>query len=120
MKGKFARLVILAFVLIQFVGCSDRLDSQLENRSDKYNDVRNIAWEFVKENGWNEQAKGDWKDAKVIKIVADDQYELLDDSYEGEEVLSVISEEDGNYVTGTPTILIDSTKNEVIGYIATE
>jgi hypothetical protein len=41
----------------------------------------------------------------VKKTIVDNGYELLDDNYEGKEVLSVSFEDKENSVVGTPLIL---------------
>ncbi|AJD90293.1 hypothetical protein JMA_09760 [Jeotgalibacillus malaysiensis] len=63
---------------------------------------------------------GDWKSAEVRNVTADQSYELLDDSYRGEDALYVIFENKENLTNGTPNILIDPDTNEVMGYMATE
>ena len=53
-------------------------------------------------------------------MTADDSYELLDETYEGKEVLSVSFEDKKNVVVGTPLILVAPDTNEVIGYMLGE
>lgn len=94
----------------------------ITNDSDKYNyeEIKTIAYEFIKEKGWIATVKGDWKDAEVKETIADDSYELLDNNYEGEKVLSVSYEDKENVVMGTPIILVDPTIKKVIGYMLGE
>lgn len=83
-------------------------------------DAREVAWEFLKEEGWDHTATGDWKSAVVENTIADESYELLDQSYVGKLVLSVSFEDQQNVVVGTPEVLLDFDTHEVIGYIAGE
>ncbi|MFJ8064600.1 hypothetical protein ACIQYS_08210 [Psychrobacillus sp. NPDC096426] len=87
---------------------------------DNYENVRRIAWDFLKENGWNDRANEEWKSATITKIIADKKHVFLDKSYEGKEVLSVSFEDKENVVVGPPLILVDTDTNEVIGYIMGE
>ena len=72
-----------------------------------YLNIREIAWNFLKEQGWNESAEEEWKSATVTKIIVNGDYELLDKSYDGKEVLSVSFKDKENVVEGTPIILVD-------------
>jgi hypothetical protein len=79
-----------------------------------------LFYAFIEEKGWNDTAKGDWKSAKVKKIIADTRYELLDNTYEGKEVLTVSFVDKENVVFDTPFILVDPNLNDGIGYMAGE
>ncbi|MFD1738694.1 hypothetical protein ACFSCX_19425 [Bacillus salitolerans] len=85
-----------------------------------YLNIRETAWNFLKEKGWSDSAKGEWKSATVTKIIVSEEYELLDKSYDGKEVFSVQFEDKENVVASTPIILVDSDTNKVIGYIPGE
>jgi len=120
MKLKFLYLAITAFLIMLVAGCSDKQHAGDITDTDSYENVRKIAWEFIAEKGWNDTAKDGWQNAKVKKEIADNRYELLDKTYEGEEILSVSFEDKENVVVGTPIILVDPDTNEVIGYMAGE
>ena len=94
----------------------------LTNDSDKYSyeEIKVVAWEFIKEKGWSANTKEDRQGAEVTETIADNSYELLDNNYEGKEVLSVSFEDKENVVIGTPLILVDPTTKEVIGYMSGE
>ncbi|WP_199092978.1 hypothetical protein [Sporosarcina sp. P1] len=111
-------LVVLSALLI--MGCANKLNSEKVNNVYEYSDVRAAAWVFVNEKGWNNTAEDGWQGADVEETMADNRYVLLDKKYEGQEVLVVTFEDVENVVTGTPQILVDSTTNEVIGYMPTE
>lgn len=117
MKLKFLYVVITAFL---FVGCSNNQDVGTITDTDSYEKVREVAWEFIEEKGWNGTAKEGWKSAEVKSVIADNRYELLDETYEGKEILTVSFEDKENVVVGTPLILVDPNLNEVIGYMAGE
>ena len=85
-----------------------------------YLNIREIAWNFLKEQGWNESAEEEWKSATVTKIIVNGDYELLDKSYDGKEVLSVSFKDKENVVEGTPIILVDANRDKVIGYMPGE
>ena len=112
MKLKFSYLALTAFLI---VGCSNNQDVGNITETDSYENVREVAWEFIEEKGWNDNAKEGWQSAKVEKIIADNSYELLDKTYEGKEILSVSFEDKGYVVAGTPVILVDPDLNKVIG-----
>jgi hypothetical protein len=85
-----------------------------------YDEVREIAWNFLIDKGWNGSAKENGQNAKVTKTIADSNYELLDNSYEGKQVVLVSFEDKENVVVGTPLVLIDPNINKVIGYMLVE
>ena len=113
-------LVITVFSAFLLVGCSENLNEENQVGTDGYNEVRETAWDFVKEKGWNNNANGNWQRAEVIKVLVDNKFELLDKNYEGMEVLSVSFEDKENIVVATPIILIDPDTNKVIGYMRSE
>ena len=102
------------------VGCSNNQHVGDITDIDSNENVRQIAWEFIAEKGWNDTAKDSWQSAKVKKEIADNRYELLDKTYGGKEILSVSFEDKENVVVGTPMILVDPDTNEVIGYMIGE
>lgn len=119
MEKMFLYLIIGFFLVILLVSCeSSTADSQSE--MDGYNEAREAAWSFINEKGWNDTAKENWRNAKVTTVVADDDYELLNSSYEGEEALTVAFEEKENAVVAPPNILVDADTNKVIGYMPSE
>ncbi|MCM3576480.1 hypothetical protein M3172_25380 [Mesobacillus subterraneus] len=85
-----------------------------------YLNIREIAWNFLKEKGWNKSAKEEWNSATVNKIIVNEDYELLDKSYDGKEVLSISFNDKANVVVGTPIILVDANTDKVIGYMPGE
>ncbi|MEK4628520.1 hypothetical protein MKZ17_09965 [Solibacillus sp. FSL R7-0682] len=108
---------LVAFLTLLIVGCSMPED---KNDTDDYMEVREAAWNYVKEKGWNDFSKGNWQVAEVKIVVANERYKLLDQTYEGKEVLSVSFEDKENIVIGTPLILIDRNSIKVIGYMPSE
>lgn len=104
---------ILVCFLILLAGCHQ---GAIEHE-DEYYHVKITAWEFLKEKGWAIRAKENWETAQVSVTIIDENYELLDPSYEGQEVLSVIFEDKENVIVGTPIVLVDPKKLEVIGYM---
>jgi hypothetical protein len=102
------------------VGCSIKQDRGNSNVIDNYEKIREVAWEFIEEKGWDDRAIEDWKSAEVKKTIADNSYELLDKTYEGKEVLRVSFEDKENVVVGPPLILVDPNTNEVIGFMPGE
>ena len=120
MKSKFLYLAITAFLLSLLVGCSNNQDVGTITDTDRYEKVREVAWGFIEEKGWNDTAKEDWKSAEVKKIIADNSYKWLDKTYEGKEVLTVTFKDKEYVVAGTPLLLVDPNLNEVIGYMPGE
>ena len=86
---KLLYLILTVFSILLIAGCTNK--SEIENTNDKerFEQVREVAWAFVEEKGWNETAEENWQNAKVKKEIANNSYELLDKTYEGKEVLSV-------------------------------
>ena len=112
---KISLILSFMFLSIGLFGCQQ--SSKDENNN---NDIKTVAWEFIKEKGWDANAKEDWQGAEVTETIADNSYELLDNNYEGKEVLSVSFEDKENVVIGTPLILVDPTTKKVIGYLLGE
>ena len=124
-RGKNLRKVVLYLVITVFsalllVGCSENQNTENQRETDGYYEVREAAWNFVKEKGWNNTANENWQSAEVIKVIVDNNFELLDKNYEGMEVLSVSFEDKVNSVVATPLILIEPDTNKVIGYMLSE
>ena len=71
MKLKFLYLAITAFLILLLVSCSNNQDVGNMDDTDRYEKVREVAWEFIEEKGWNDTAKEGWQNAKVKKIIAD-------------------------------------------------
>ncbi|WP_391203807.1 hypothetical protein [Psychrobacillus sp. L4] len=116
------KLLFFATVLFIFfiVGCSSKQEVGTTNGTDSYENIREIAWNFLVEKDWTERAIEDWKTAEVEKIIARSNYALLDENYDGKDVLAVSFEDKGKFVVGPPVILVDPDTNEVIGYIPAE
>lgn len=85
-----------------------------------YLNFKEIAWNFLIEHGWNESAKEGWKSTSVTKIIVNEDYVLLDKSFDGKEVLAVSFKDKKNVIVGTPIVLIDANTKKVIGYMPGE
>lgn len=122
--GNVLKLKLLFFATVLFiffiVGCSSKQEVGTTNGTDSYENIREIAWNFLVEKDWTERAIEDWKTAEVEKIIARSNYALLDENYDGKDVLAVSFEDKGKFVVGPPVILVDPDTNEVIGYIPAE
>ena len=94
-------------ILFSLMACST--NKSVINYEDK---VRESAWNYIEENGWDRHSKEDWQKATVEKIIADHRYE----KYEGKEILIVILENSIN----SPIILVDPDTNQVIGHFPGE
>lgn len=119
MKNSFFAIVFFSLFII--FGCSNN-DLKNPPVTESYNDVKEVAWKFVLDNGWHTTAKGNWEEATVLTMLINNDYtyELFDASYKGKEALAVSFENQENVVTGTPVILVDPTTKKVIGYIPGE
>jgi hypothetical protein len=120
MKLKFLYLSMALFSIFLIIGCSSKQDGGNSKATDNYEKIREVAWDFIKEKGWDDEALDEWKSAEVKKTIADNSYVLLDKTYEGKEVFKVSFEDQGNVVVGPPLILVDPKTNEVIGYMPGE
>ena len=67
MKLKFLHLTLTLVSIGLIVGCTNTSD--LENTND-FEQVREVAWTFVVEQGWNDRAEEDWQSAEVKKAIA--------------------------------------------------
>ncbi len=109
----------LCFIFILFLaGCAQN-EFQMQAKHEYENEKR-VSWEFLKEKGWQETAAEDWTTAKIEKVIADENYEYLAESYLGKEVVEVTFECREDAVVCPQPILIDPKKNEVIGYMRGE
>ncbi|WP_400195321.1 hypothetical protein [Lysinibacillus telephonicus] len=112
----------LLFSIVLIVGCSNN-EEVLENSTDLKDEnysVRKTAWDFLHKKGWNNMSNKDLETAVVTTTIVDNHVELLDQNYEGKEVLSVSFKDKENTVVGTPIILVDIDSNKVVGYIPSE
>ncbi|WP_100406961.1 outer membrane protein assembly factor BamD [Bacillus solitudinis] len=100
---KSISLALALFSISLLVGCSNNRD---ENES-----IKELAWGFIEQKGWDATTKGDWKGAIVTDSIADERYELFDNRYEGKQVISVSFEDKKNVEVSTPVILVDSDTN---------
>ena len=112
-----SKWLILLIIMIWVTGCNEVEKSTGIEQS--YDDVKKVAWDYLNEQGWSENAK-DSSRAVVKKIVVIDNYELIDSSFEGTEAWSVSFVDKDNVVVGTPTILVDPKTKKVIGYMPGE
>lgn len=97
MKHAVYYVVITAFSVILFVGCTTEQE-KAPHAVGGYKEVRDSAWSFIGIQDWQHIASEDWQSAKVNKVVVDDGYELLDDTFRGKEVLAVSFEAKANSV----------------------
>ena len=114
------KLLFLTILFCLIAGCSNEEEAVKNTSVDGYESIRKAAWEFIQEKGWSGLAEGNWQSAKVEKIIADENYEMLDTHYEGKEVAAVSFQDKENVVVGTPLILVDLNTNEVVGYMPSE
>lgn len=96
------------------------LDENTSADLTKNENAKKVAWEYLKEKGWSDTAKGEWESAVVKQTIADEKYELVDKRYVGEMVFSVAFEDQDNVVVGTPLVLVDIATFEVVGYLPGE
>lgn len=85
MKLKYLLLTVFSIVLI--VGCSNKPVIENANDIDIYGEVKAAAWNFLHEEGWQDQAKDDFQSAKVEKAIANTNYILLDKTNDGKNKL---------------------------------
>ncbi|MFE8698691.1 hypothetical protein ACFYKT_20570 [Cytobacillus sp. FJAT-53684] len=114
MKLNFSYLAIILFSILLISGCSSNQDNVKTNVMDNYESVREVAWLFVEEKGWNYN-EDDWKHAQVEKKIVNENYNL-DGEYLGKEIFTVTIED----AVASPLILVDPNSKEVIGYIPGE
>ena len=112
-----SKWLILLIIMIWVTGCND-VEKDTGNEQ-SYEDVKKVAWDYLIEQGWSENAK-DSNRAVVKKIVVNDNYELIDSSFEGTEAWSVSFVDKDNVLVGTPIILVDRKTKKVIGYMPGE
>ncbi|MEO4052625.1 hypothetical protein [Solibacillus sp. CAU 1738] len=113
---------IACYCLLIICACSNSVNENvdIQHDTDSFNEVKEVAWKFINDQGWIDSAKGNWQEAEVSRVIVNNQYKLLDDSYKGKEALSVSFENKKNVVVGTPVILIDMNAKKVIGYMLGE
>ena len=114
--GLMLKLFLILISICTIAGCSNSNAQNVAKppSEDGYELVRKAAWEFIQEKGWSEPAKGNWQNAKVELIIADEKYEMLNTQYEGKEVAAVSFPDKENVVVGTPSILVDVDTIEVV------
>lgn len=120
------RIAFAVLLFIMLVGCSanpnveDSSNKENQILYDEFNEIRKIAWDFIEEMGWEKHAEEDWKSADVQAVVVGENYELLDHSYKGKEVLEVSFVDGADTLVGTPEILVDRETGKVVGYMPGE
>lgn len=78
-------------------------------------DAREIAWKSLSKSE-KKEVDGDWKDAKVSKVIADTStYRLDDASFAGKEVTLVTIRSDQRELLGDIQKLVDEASGKVIG-----
>ena len=80
-KGVSYFLIAVFFPLL-IVGCTDNANVENQSDTNNYHEVKETAWEFLKDKSWDDTVKGDWQSAKVTRVIVDNDYELLDEAYE--------------------------------------
>lgn len=118
MKLKLLYLALPIFLILLLFGCSYKQNGGNITETDSYEKAKEVAWEFIEEKGWDDTVKEGWESVKVKKVIADNSYESLDQTFEGKNILAVSFEDKENVVVNTPLILVDPDFNEVIGYTA--
>ena len=103
--------VVLLILMLSVIGCGN----------DGYQEVREAARSFLIEKGWYKDVKEEsWQNAEVSEVTVSNSYHLLEEGYEGEEVLSVSFEGEEGLVVGVPVVILDPDTNEVVGYMPGE
>jgi hypothetical protein len=90
-----------------------------DKENEYYQSEIKVAWEFVKDKGWDESAKGDWRGASVEVTNTKDGH-MLDGEPERDKVLMVTFKSQENTIYGVPQIFVDLQDNKVIGFVPTE
>jgi hypothetical protein len=106
MKPKFIYIAMTLLSILLMAGWFNK---------DSYDPVREAAWKFVEEKGWNGREE-DWKKGKVETRMVDSSFEMLDKTFQGKEVVTVTLEN----ALAAPLIIVDPDTTEVIGYIPGE
>lgn len=114
---RLSKYLIIILLSTSLAACS--AEDSLVTNTDNYDEVRKAAWEYLKEKDWHETTEN-WQSAEVEKVVADKNYELLEENYLGAETLKVSFEDVENASVSTPIIIIDIHSNKVIGYMLME
>ena len=112
-----SKWLFLLIIIIWVSGCTEVEKST--GNEESYDDVKKVAWDYLNEQRWSENAK-DSNHAVVKKIIVNDNYELIDSRFEGTEAWSVSFVDKDNVLVGTPTILVDRKTKKVIGYMPGE
>lgn len=109
--------LILVSVLVLFSLLSGCVFTKSENKTieTKVKNVREIAWNSLTQSE-KEEVIGEWKDAKVSKVVADTKrFHLVDYSYEGKKLTMVMFHSTKSKLLGDISKLIDETSQKVVG-----
>ncbi|WP_274310178.1 hypothetical protein [Solibacillus daqui] len=120
MKPKFLYIILPILSIWLIVGCTNKETLEKTVNPEQYTKVKQVAWAFVEENEWTTTTKGDWQSATVKKVIATNNYHLLDKTDEGKEALSITFEDRDNVLISTPSILVDPVTNTVIGFMPGE
>ena len=120
MVRKLIQVSLFLMIMFFTVGCGVSEEIHLGAKEDHLG-AKEAAWNFLAEKEWNEGVKeGSWQDAEVSEVTVDNNYSLLDESYEGKEVLSVSFDDKDNLAVGVPVIIVSLDTNEVVGYLPGE
>ncbi|MCA1322152.1 hypothetical protein [Bacillus tianshenii] len=106
------------------IACSSQTEeiSKIEEEiaeNEGYQPLIKVAWEFVKKKGWDELAKGDWRNA-TVELTDTSTGHILDGKPHRDEVLMVTFTSKENLVIEIPQIFVDLQEKEVIGYVPSE
>lgn len=110
---------LLVGCLLILGSCSPIPAEKTSLHNNNYDQVKEIAWKFLQENEW-QGTNGDWKSAKVNITVADNTYELLDEEYKDQQVLSISFIDEDNVSVSAPIVLVDANKKVVVGFMLGE
>ena len=120
MVRNLIQVSLILMIMFFTVGCGASEEIHL-GAKEEHLVAKEAAWNFLVEKEWDEGVKeGSWQDAEVNEVTVDDDYSLLDESYEEKEVLSVSFENKENLAVGVPVILVSVETNEAVGYMPGE
>lgn len=109
------KAAIILVILVALCGCNTVKSSDHAVEQNNYKTEIENSWRYIQEMNWNDRVSSGIEAASVKKVVVDENYELLDNSYYGDEVLEVSFEDNQDSVIGAPSILVSSS-GDVIGH----
>ncbi|MCA1063700.1 hypothetical protein QTG56_11265 [Rossellomorea sp. AcN35-11] len=112
--------LMMGVLFVGLISCSTKVEENAApHENEKYQSEIRVAWEFVKNKGWDEWAKGDWRNAS-IEVTDTRGGHLLNGEPHRDEVVKVSFEPQENSINGVPQIFVDLHEQEVIGYVPAE